>query len=359
MAVAIVTGSAGLVGSESSRHFARLGMDVAGIDCDMRRSFFGAAASTRWQIARLQHDLGRRYRHYDIDVRDVDAVERLFRRFRSSAAVVVHTAAQPSHDWAAAQPAVDFSVNADGTLAVLDAMRRHAPQAVFIFTSTNKVYGDHPNALPLVELPTRWEISAEHPYADGVLEDMSIDRALHSVFGASKVAADVLVQEYGRYYGLGTVCFRAGCITGPGHSGTELHGFLAYLIKCAATGTPYTVFGYGGKQVRDNIHSADLVSAFERFYRAPRAGEVYNIGGGRTSHCSMREAIAICEQLTGRPLGWTYSPSARRGDHIWWISGLTKFQRDYPGWTPTRTVPDICREIYEANADRWRYAPVA
>ena len=359
MSVAIVTGSAGLVGAEASRRFASLGMDVVGVDIDMRRVFFGPEASTRWQVIELQRDLGQRYRHYDADVRDGDAMERLFRQFGPATDVVIHTAAQPSHDWAATRPLMDFSVNADGTLTVLDAMRRHAPHAAFIFTSSNKVYGDRPNDLPLVELPTRWEIAADHRYADGVLEDMPIDGTLHSVFGASKVAADVLVQEYGRYYGLNAVCFRAGCITGPGHSGTELHGFLAYLVKCAATGTRYTVFGYGGKQVRDNIHAADLVSAFERFVREPRAGEVYNIGGGRASHCSMQEAIGICERLVGQPLDWTYSPVARRGDHMWWISGLTKFQRDYPGWKPTRSVPDICREIYEANVERWGHAPVA
>jgi CDP-paratose 2-epimerase len=356
MSVAVVTGSAGLIGSETTRHFADLGLDIVGIDNDMRRTFFGEEASTREQRARLEAELGARYWHVEADIRDEDAINDLFRGHGAAIELVVHTAAQPSHDWAARDPRTDFSVNAQGTLNLLEATRRFAPDAVFIFTSTNKVYGDTPNRLPLVEQETRWEIAPDHPYAGGIREDMSIDQTLHSLFGASKVAADVLVQEYGRYFGMRTGVFRGGCLTGPNHSGTQLHGFLAYLVKCAATGTPYTVFGYGGKQVRDNIHSADLVRAFEHYFRRPRAGEVYNIGGGRFSNCSMLEAIGLCDEITGRPLEWTYSETNRTGDHVWWISDVSKFSGHYPGWRLTHDVPRICREIHEANADRWQEA---
>jgi CDP-paratose 2-epimerase len=292
--------------------------------------------------------------HTDLDIRDGEAIDRLFATYARDIALVVHTAAQPSHDWAARDPKTDFGVNAMGTLNLLEATRQHSPSAVFIFTSTNKVYGDTPNRLPLVEQETRWEIDPTHDYAGGIREDMSIDQTLHSLFGASKVAADVLVQEYGRYFEMSTVCFRGGCLTGPNHSGTALHGFLAYLVKCAATDTPYTVFGYNGKQVRDNIHSADLISAFDRFFRAPRSGEVYNIGGGRVSHCSMLEAIDVCRGITGRDLPWTYSNTNRVGDHIWWVSDVRKFAGHYPGWALNYDVPRICSEIYENNAERWR-----
>ena len=330
MTIAVITGSAGLIGSEAARHFVRQGLDVIGVDNDMRKAFFGEEASTDWQRQRLQDELGTAYRHVDIDIRDREAIDRLFRDHGQDIALVVHTAAQPSHDWAAKDPHTDFSVNALGTLNLLQACRQHASDTVFIFTSTNKVYGDAPNQLPLIEQPLRWEIESGHPYQDGIQEDMSIDQCLHSLFGASKVAADVLVQEFGRYFGLRTACFRGGCLTGPNHSGTQLHGFLAYLVKCAATGLPYTVFGYQGKQVRDNIHSADLIDAFDQFFQAPRCGEVYNIGGSRMSNCSMLEAIDICQQVTGRPLDWTYSEQNRVGDHIWWVSNVGKFQAHYP-----------------------------
>ncbi len=353
MSVVVVTGSAGLVGSEASRHFAARGLDIVGIDNDMRSRLFGDEASTRWQRDRLVRELGPRYRHVEADVRDQAAVDRVFRSYGSGILLVVHAAAQPSHDKAAEMPADDFAINAVGTLNLLEATRRFAPNAVFIFASTNKVYGDRPNQLPLVEHATRWEIAPGHPYADGVREDMPIDQSLHSLFGASKVAADVLTQEYGRYFGMATACFRAGCLTGPGHSGAMLHGFLAWLVRCAVTGTPYTVFGYGGRQVRDNLHSADLVEAFDRFFQWPRAGEVYNIGGGRFSHCSVLEAIAVCEQITGRPFQWRYSDVCRRGDHRWWISGLAKFSTHYPGWAPRHDVPQLCRAIHDANAERW------
>jgi len=278
MSIAIVTGSAGLIGSEAVRYFAEKGMDVVGVDNDMRRRFFGDEASTLWNRDRLQADLGSRYEHVSLDIRDDDAIETLLARYGANVELVIHAAAQPSHDWAAREPKTDFSVNANGTLNMLEAVRQHAPDATFIFTSTNKVYGDAPNRLPLIEQTTRWEIDPAHQYADGIGEDLSIDQSMHSLFGASKVAADMLVQEYGRYFGMKTVCFRGGCLTGPSHSGTQLHGFLAYLMKCIVTDRPYTVFGYGGKQVRDNIHSRDLIRAFDAFHQNPRSGAVYNIG---------------------------------------------------------------------------------
>lgn len=353
MSVAIVTGSAGLIGSEAVRFFADLGMDVVGIDNDLRRYFFGDGASTAWNRQRLEREV-RRYTHHTLDIRDQDGIDQLCRRYGEAISLIIHTAAQPSHDWAVREPHTDFAVNATGTLNLLEAARHYAPQSVFIFTSTNKVYGDKPNQLPLVEMATRWELEESHPYHDGIPEEMSIDQTLHSLFGASKVAADVLVQEYGRYFSLPTACFRCGCLTGPNHAGTQLHGFLAYLMKCAATGTPYTVYGYQGKQVRDNIHSADLIRAFYEFYRAPRVAEVYNMGGGRASNCSMLEAIALCEQITGRPLAWRYSSENRIGDHMWWISNLRKFQQHFPTWSVSYNIPTILNEIYNNNAARWQ-----
>jgi CDP-paratose 2-epimerase len=354
MSIALITGSAGLIGSEAAIHFAERGLDVVGIDNDMRRVFFGDEASTAWNRGRLERRLGARYTHYDIDIRDQGAVAGLFQRYGADIKLVIHTAAQPSHDWAARDPLTDFTVNANGTLHMLEATRRCAPEAVFIFTSTNKVYGDAPNQLPLVELADRWEIAPGHTYASGIREDMPIDQSLHSLFGASKVAADVLVQEYGRYFGMATVCFRGGCLTGPNHSGAQLHGFLAYLMRCAATGTPYTVYGYRGKQVRDNIHSADLIRAFDVFFQSPCSAAVYNIGGGRRSNCSMIEAIQLCQEIAGRDLKWTYAEANRVGDHIWWISDNSRFAAQYPGWHVEYDVPGILREIYAANIERWR-----
>lgn len=352
MSVAIITGSAGLVGSEAVAHFAQLGMEVVGIDNGMRAEFFGESASTRWVRERLEREI-EGYTHYDADIRDYSTISRIFSRYGKDVALVIHTAAQPSHDWAATSPFTDFTVNANGTSNMLEATRNFAPDAVFIFMSTNKVYGDRPNQLPLVELDTRWEIDPTHEYSKGIPETMSIDGTLHSLFGASKVAADVLVQEYGRYFGLKTTCFRGGCLTGPNHSGTQLHGFLAYLMKCAVTDAPYTIFGYKMKQVRDNIHSADLIHAFHEFFKKPGSGEVYNMGGGRYSNCSMLEAIRLCEQITGKPFRTTYASENRRGDHIWWISDLTRFQQHYPAWKPQYDVPRILREIYNRNVERW------
>jgi len=353
MKIAIISGSAGLIGSEASRHFATHGFTVVGIDNDMRQQFFGEEASTRWQRQTLQDELGSAYIHLDADIRDDQAMEQLFSKYSSDIQLIVHTAAQPSHDWAARDPKKDFTVNAYGTLNLLEATRQHCPDAVFIFTSTNKVYGDRPNFLPLVEQELRWEIAADHSYQAGIPEEMSIDHCVHSLFGASKVAADVLVQEYGRYFGMKTGVFRGGCLTGPNHSGTQLHGFLAYLMKCTMTGTPYTIFGYKGKQVRDNIHSYDLIQAFEHFYQNPRQGEVYNIGGGRFSHCSMLEAIQICERISGNTLNYSYQDGNRTGDHIWYVSDLAKFQSHYPNWKLTKNIEDILSEIYQQNLNRW------
>lgn len=351
MDVAIITGSAGLIGAEAARHFLAQGFTVAGVDNDMRAQFFGPDASTAWAAEKLQASFDT-YRHHNADIRDADAIDRIFAEYGSDIRLIIHTAAQPSHDWAARAPRIDFGVNATGTVNVLQSTRETCPEAVFIFTSTNKVYGDQPNFLPLIEQETRWEIEPSHPYAQGIKEDMSIDQCLHSVFGASKVAADVMVQEYGRYFGMKTACFRGGCLTGPGHSAAELHGFLAYLMKCCVSGAEYQIFGYKGKQVRDNIHSYDLIQAFDHFYRNPRVAEVYNIGGGRESNVSMKEAITLCEQITGKKMNTVYREENRVGDHIWWISGLEKFQSHYPDWKLTYGTEHILEEVYRANVEQ-------
>ena len=355
MSIIIITGASGLIGSQAARHFHDLGYDVWGVDNDMRAQFFGPDASTAWMRARLESSLTN-YEHHGIDIREEDAVTRLFKRGGRDIAAIIHTAAQPSHDWAAREPMTDFTVNALGTLVLLENTRKHAPEASFLFTSTNKVYGDTPNGLPLEDIGTRLELPVDHPMYDGIPETMTIDNSTHSLFGVSKASADLLVQEYGRYFDMNTACFRGGCLTGPGHSGAELHGFLAYLMKCTATGKPYTVFGYEGKQVRDNIHSADLVAAFEHVVNAPRSGAVYNIGGGRHSNCSMLEAIDLCEEITGRTLDWTYAPDNRIGDHRWWISDLTAFRSDYPDWELRYDVRGILEDIYGYNAERWAAA---
>jgi CDP-paratose 2-epimerase len=354
MAVVIVTGSAGLIGSETVQFFCDKGFEVVGIDNDMRRRFFGAEASTDWNRSQLEQRFPTSYTHASIDIRDGSAVDQLFERYGKAVQLVVHTAAQPSHDWAAREPLTDFTVNANGTLNMLEATRRFAPEAVFIFTSTNKVYGDTPNRLPLIEQETRWEVDPSHPFAqEGIDETMSIDQSIHSLFGASKAAADLLVQEYGRYFHMQTAIFRGGCLTGPNHSGTALHGFLAYLMKCVCTDTPYTVYGYKGKQVRDNIHSADLVGAFYQFFLKPREGEVYNMGGSRFSNCSMTEAIALCERIAGKPLSWTYTDTSRIGDHIWYISDTRKFQAHYPEWKQQYDLDALLNDIYAKNVERW------
>ncbi len=353
MSVALVTGSAGLIGSEAARHFAHLGLDVVGIDNDMRRYFFGDDGSTAWSLARLTSDLGSRYTHYYVDIRDRDQLGKIFRRYGKAISVVIHTAAQPSHDWAVKEPFTDFDVNAVGTLNVLQNTREHAFDAPFIFCSTNKVYGDRPNSLPLVEYETRYEIEPGHPYQDGITEEMQIDACLHSVFGASKVAADVMVQEYGRYFGMKTVCFRGGTLTGPGHSAAELHGFLAYVMRCAMQLRTYRILGYKGKMVRDAIHSHDVVSAFEAFFREPRSGEVYNLGGGRHCNTSHLEVFELAQKITGNEMRTTYVDENRIGDHQWWIGSNARFQRHYPQWHLTYDLEAILTEIYEANVDKW------
>ena len=353
MKIVLITGSAGLIGSEAVRFFCDKGYTVVGIDNNMRQTFFGEDASTDWNRQRLSSLYQDKYIHHDIDIRDQEKIEELFQTYSTDISLIIHTAAQPSHDWAAKDPLMDFTVNANGTLVMLENTRRFCPEAVFIFCSTNKVYGDTPNNLPLIEQELRWEIADTHAYTQGIDETMSIDQCKHSLFGASKVAADVLVQEYGRYFDMKTASFRGGCLTGPSHSGTKLHGFLSYLMKCTMTGDPYQVYGYKGKQVRDNIHSYDLVNAFYHFYQNPCVGEVYNIGGSRYSNCSMLEAIQHCEDIAGKKLNWSYSESNRIGDHIWWISDVRKFANHYPDWQLTYTVPDILQEIFVHNQERW------
>jgi CDP-paratose 2-epimerase len=356
MPVAIITGAGGLIGSEAVEHFIAEGFDVVGIENDMRASFFGPESSTSHVTERLV-DEHSSFKWENADIRDTAAVERIFREHAGQIELVIHTAAQPSHDWAASDPQTDFSVNANGTLNLLEAARAHCPEAPFIFCSTNKVYGDTPNRLPLEDLELRLELPESHPYFGGIDTSMSIDSCTHSLFGVSKAAADLLVQEYGRYFDMPTVAFRGGCLTGPQHAGAKLHGFLAYLMKCTVTGTPYTVFGYDGKQVRDNIHSADLIAAFDAFRKAPRAAAVYNIGGGRFSNCSMLEAIEICEQVSGRELSWEMDEEPRIGDHRWWISDLAPFEADYPDWKLRYGVEDILREMFEQNLERWTATP--
>ncbi len=354
MSVALITGSGGLIGSEAALHFAKLGLEIVGVDNDMRSVFFGSGASTAWSVERLQSELGSGYRHHDLDIRDRNGIVGLVEPYGADISVVVHTAAQPSHDWAAREPFTDFDINAVGTLNLLEATRTHAPEAVFLFTSTNKVYGDTPNRLPLTEQATRYEIDSGHTYANGIREDMSIDSTLHSLFGASKVAADIVVQEYGRYFGMRTACFRGGTLTGSRHSATELHGFLGYVMRCTMTGSPYKVFGYKGKQVRDAIHSNDLVNALVSAFQAPRSAEVYNIGGGRFSNCSVLEAIEISQKIAGEELEWSYVDQNRVGDHIWWIGDNGRFQAHYPEWKMEYDVDRILNDIFEANRDRWK-----
>lgn len=353
MSVALVTGSAGLIGSEAARHFAGLGMHVVGLDNDMRKYFFGEDGSTAWSLVNLTSKLGDSYTHYDVDIRDRDVLNKIFERYGKDISLVIHTAAQPSHDWAAKEPFTDFDVNAVGTLNVLEYTRQQCPEAAFIFCSTNKVYGDTPNRLPLIEQETRYEIDANHQFANGITEDMTIDNSMHSIFGVSKVAADVAVQEYGRYFGMKTASFRGGTLTGPAHSAAELHGFLAYLMRCVMEGRTYNLFGYKGKMVRDAIHSHDVLTAFEAFFRNPRSGEVYNLGGGRFSNTSHLEAFAIAEKIAGKEAKVNYVEQARMGDHQWYVSDMAKFQAHYPDWQMTYNVPAILNEIYEANAEKW------
>jgi CDP-paratose 2-epimerase len=355
MSTAIVTGSGGLIGSQAVQHLVESGRDVIGLENDMRARFFGPDASTA-HVTRFLVERYPDFRSIELDIRDADGIDALWARHARDLELIIHAAAQPSHDWAARDPQTDFAVNANGTLNLLEATRRHAPDATFVFLSTNKVYGDAPNRLPLEERETRLELPEDHRYYRGIDTSMSIDSTMHSLFGASKAAADLLVQEYGRYFGMPTVCLRGGCLTGPNHAGTMLHGFLSYLMRCTVTGEPYTVFGYGAKQVRDNIHSADLVEACMCFHRSPRAAAVYNIGGGRESNCSMLEAIELGERIAGKELSWELSDEPRRGDHRWWISDLGEFRSDYPEWGIRYGIKAILREIYELNVERWAAA---
>ncbi|MQA25144.1 MAG: NAD-dependent epimerase/dehydratase family protein [Micromonosporaceae bacterium] len=354
MSVALVTGSAGLIGSEAVRHFAKLGMHVVGVDNDMRKYFFGEDGSTAWVVGRLTGELGANYTHHDVDIRDRDLLNKIFERYGTDVSLVIHTAAQPSHDWAAKEPLTDFDVNAVGTLNMLEFTRQHCPEAAFVFCSTNKVYGDTPNRLPLIEQETRWELDPSHEFYHGITEEMSIDNSMHSIFGVSKVAADVAVQEYGRYFDLKTASFRGGTLTGPAHSAAELHGFLAYLMRCVMEGRTYNLYGYKGKMVRDAIHSHDVLTAFEEFFRAPRSGEVYNLGGCRFSNTSHIEAFKLAEEITGKEAKINYVDQARIGDHQWYISDMSKFGSHYPNWKMEYDVPAILREIYEANVDKWQ-----
>jgi CDP-paratose 2-epimerase len=348
----LVTGSSGLIGSEAVEYFDRQGHIVTGVDNNMRRVFFGPPGDTLWNLERLKNAT-RHFRHVPLDIRDRDAVLALFRENRFD--LITHCAAQPSHDKAAEIAFLDFEVNAMGTVNLLEAARQHCRDSAFILMSTNKVYGDAPNEKPLTETPTRYDYSAPADY-EGIDEGCRIDRTTHSLFGASKVAADIYAQEYGRYFQMPVGIFRGGCLTGPSHSGVELHGFLSYLLKVALSGKAYTVFGYKGKQVRDNIHSFDVVRAFDEFARNPRPGEVYNLGGGRANSVSMLEAISRIEALTGRKINWTYSEQARKGDHICYISNLAKLKDHYPAWSLTRNLDSILEEMTAAEREHTQKA---
>jgi len=355
MSIVLVTGSGGLIGSQAAYHFVEKGYDVVGLDNDMRSYFFGRDGSTQSTTDRVRHDLGSRYEHHAVDIRDREGLQKVFRRLGTSIAAVIHAAAQPSHDWAAKEPLTDFDINAVGSVNVLEATREFAPEAAFIYCSTNKVYGDLPNHLPLVELEKRFEIDPSHQFNNGIDETMSIDASLHSVFGASKVAADVMVQEYGRYFGLRTACFRGGTLTGPAHAPAELHGFLSYLMRCVMEGRTYNLFGNKGKMVRDAIHSHDVLTAFDAFVENPRFGEIYNLGGGRQSNVSHIEAFEIAESITGRVPRINYVDDARIGDHIWYVSDMSKFRSHYPEWSMSYGIEEILGEIYEAHRDTWRF----
>lgn len=366
MKTALVTGAGGLVGSEAVRRLIEEGFSVYGIDNDMRRYFFGEEASTEPMLRSLAQDPAYREDFIPLtaDIRDTDKMEQIVDGLSPGLDLLLHTAAQPSHDWAAREPHTDFDVNARGTLNLLQAVRKFSPDTTFAHISTSKVYGDTPNRLPLLTRKVaphdmRYDLSDFHAYYEGIDTTMSIDNCLHSLFGVSKVAGDLLVQEYSRYFDIPAICLRPGCVTGPAHAGAELHGFLSYLVKCAVTGKPYTVYGYEGLQVRCNIYAADLVDCCLEFHRDPKIGAIYNIGGGRPSACSMLEAIHMAEKITGRPFNFTISEEARIGDHKWWISDIAAFQADYPNWKPSRTVKQIIEEIHEANAEKWAPEAVA
>lgn len=352
MSTVLVSGSSGLIGSEVVSHFAAEGWQVTGIDNNQRADFFGPSGDTRWNQKRLA-DTYPTFRHAELDIRDRTGISHLMSSVQPD--LIVHTAAQPSHDLASSRPFDDFDVNAGGTLNLLEATRRHAPEAVFVHMSTNKVYGDRPNRIKLKELATRW-VYDDPDFAGGIAEDFPIDQSKHSLFGASKVAADVMVQEYGRYFGLKTCCLRGGCLTGPNHSGVELHGFLSYLVKCNLEGRKYTVYGYRGKQVRDNIHALDVARFIHAFYQKPRIGEVYNIGGGQRNSCSILEAFNISEQISGKKMVYEYDDKNREGDHVCYVSDLSKMRSHYPEWDVTKNLGELFEEIHGAWGDRMRKA---
>jgi CDP-paratose 2-epimerase len=346
MKTVLVTGSYGLIGNEVCKFYSNQGFRVVGIDNDMRHYFFGASTKE------IKRDVLENYQHYDLDIRNYDLLENVFNLYNTEIDLIVHTAAQPSHDWAVKEPLTDFTVNALATLNLLELTRKYCPNSTFIFTSTNKVYGDNPNSLPLVETKNRWELPSDHALFEGINENMSIDQTKHSLFGVSKTSADLMVQEYGKYFGMKTGVFRGGCLTGPSHAGAELHGFLSYLIKCTVHDKPYTVFGYKGKQVRDNIHSYDLITAFDEFYKSPKIGEVYNIGGSRHSNISMLEAISKIQEKVGKKLTYSISDDNRIGDHIWYISDVSKFRKDFPNWKYTYNIDMIIDEMVNAEITR-------
>lgn len=344
----LVTGSSGLIGSEAIRYFGKQGHEMIGVDNNLRKFFFGDAGDTSWNLSELKK-LPINFTHHNIDIRDRAAVTELFKKSKPEA--VIHCAAQPSHDLAAKLPFEDFDTNAGGTLNLLEATRQYCKESPFVFMSTNKVYGDAPNELELIETETRWDYK-DKKYFNGIDETMRIDRTKHSLFGASKTAADVFTQEYGLYFDMPTVCFRGGCLTGPSHSSAELHGFLSYLIKCAATGKPYTIFGYKGKQVRDQIHSYDVVKAIEQFIQAPKCGSVYNLGGGRENSASVLECISLLKKEFNLNLNYSLSDANRVGDHICYISDVSALKKDYPEWKITVSLKQIFEQIVEAELKR-------
>ena len=344
MRLALITGSCGLVGSESSIFFSKKGFEIIGIDNNERKFFFGKDGDINWIKTKLKKNI-KNYKHFHIDIRNYNSLESIFKKYKKKISVIIHCAAQPSHDWAKSKPFIDFDINAKGTLNLLELTKKYCSQSPFIFMSTNKVYGDNPNFLPLVENKSRWEIKKQHKYFKGIDEKMSIDNCTHSFFGASKTYADLVVQEYGKNVGLKTTCFRAGCITGPNHSGAKLHGFLSYLVKSSLLKKEYTLIGYKGKQVRDNIHSYDLVNCFWEFYKKPTSGKVYNIGGGRLSNCSVLEALHLVEGISGIKIKKKILKKNRIGDHIWYISDMRKFKKDYPNWKQKYSTKKIISEL--------------
>ena len=347
MSVVLITGSCGLVGSESVKFFISKGFDVIGVDNNYRLKFFGKDGDTTW-VKKNLIKLYKNYTHKNIDIRNYSALEKIYKKYKNSIKLIIHSAAQPSHDWAKKKPFVDFTINASGTLNLLNLTKKYSYNSPFIFLSTNKVYGDNPNLLPLNELSFRWEIIKRNKFINGINESMSIDNCVHSFFGTSKSYADLVVQEYGRNEGLKTVCFRAGCITGPNHSGARLHGFLSYLVKSSIKRKVYSIYGYKGKQVRDNIHSSDLVKCFWNYFKKPRRGEVYNIGGGRKSNCSIIEALNYVELLTNIKVKKIYYKTNRIGDHIWYISDTKKFRKHYPDWKQKYGTKKIIEELIDS-----------